>query len=133
MNCNYKGSITETKIILECLKQELNISVPYGDKARYDLVIDINNHLYRIQIKTSRLANTKGKAFMFNCYSTINGKRRKYTKDEIDYFATIWEEQLYLIPVEECSSEKTLWLDTPTISSCCLAEKYLFKEVVKTL
>ena len=92
MNCNYKGSITETKIILECLKQELNISVPYGDKARYDLVIDINNHLYRIQIKTSRLANTKGKAFMFNCYSTINGKRRKYTKDEIDYFATIWEE-----------------------------------------
>ena len=41
--------------------------------------------------------------------STSNGKDHKYTKDEIDFFATYWENQCYLIPVECCSTEKTLW------------------------
>ena len=133
MNCNYQGSITETKIILESLQKEIDISIPYGNKSRYDLIMDINSKLYRIQIKTSRMANTKGKAFTFNCYSVVNGKKHRYTKAEIDYFATIWEDKLYLIPIEECSSEKTLWIDKPTQSTCCIAENYLFEEVIKTL
>ena len=133
MNCNYQGAITETQIMLECLKNEIEISIPYGNKARYDLIIEINNNLYKVQIKTSRLAKTQGKAFMFNCYSVVNGKKCKYTKQEIDFFATIWEDEVYLIPVEECSSEKTLWIDTPTMPSCCIAKKYLLAEVIKTL
>lgn len=79
------------------------------------------------------MANTKGKAFVFNCYSVVNGKKHRYTKTEIDYFATIWEDKLYLVPIEECSSEKTLWIDKPTQSTCCIAENYLFEEVIKTL
>ena len=30
----------------------------------------------------------------------------KYSKEEIDYFATYWEGKCYLVPVEECSTEK---------------------------
>lgn len=48
MNCNYQGSITETKIILESLQKEIDISIPYGNKSRYDLIMDINSKLYRI-------------------------------------------------------------------------------------
>ena len=133
MNCNYQGAITETQIILECLKHEIEISIPYGNKARYDLIMDINHNLYRVQIKTSRVARTQGNAFTFNCYSVVNGTKHRYTKKEIDYFATIWEDRLYLIPVEECSSEKTLWIDTPKVSTCCIAKDYLFEEVIKNL
>lgn len=131
-NTNFIGQITETKVILQCLLHQIPISIPYGDKCRYDLIIDFNNHLYRVQIKTARKADTKGEAFIFNCYSVVNGKKHKYTKNEIDYFATIWNDQLYLIPVEECSIEKTLWIDTPTQSTCCLAAKYAFLEVLST-
>lgn len=133
MNCNYQGAITETKIILECLQREIDISIPYGNKSRYDLVMDVNGHLYRIQIKTSRRAETKGEAFIFNCYSVVNGKKHRYSKEDIDYFATLWNDQLYLIPIEECSSEKTLWIDKPPQATCRVAKNYLFEEVLKTL
>ena len=129
-NPNNIGQITETQVILHCLLNQISVSIPYGDKSRYDLILDINHKLYRVQIKTSRRAQTQGEAFMFNCYSIVNGKRHKYTKDEIDFFATIWNNELYLIPVEECSTEKTLWIDVPTQSTCCLASKYTFKEVL---
>ena len=132
MNSNYVGQITETQVILQCLLKQIPVSIPYGNKSRYDLIIDINNQLYRVQIKTARKAETKGEAFIFNCYSIVNGKKHKYTKNEIDYFATIWKDKLYLIPVEECSTEKTLWIDTPPQATCCSATKYLFSEVVST-
>ena len=129
-NPNNIGQITETKVILKCLINQIAVSIPYGDKARYDLILDVNQKLYRVQIKTSRLANTKGEAFMFNCYSIINGKKHKYTKDEIDFFATIWNDELYLIPVEECSTEKTLWIDAPPHANCSVASKYTLTEVL---
>jgi hypothetical protein len=34
--------------------------------------------------------------------------KRKYTEEEIDYFATAWKDKVYLIPVEETSVSKTL-------------------------
>ena len=48
MDCNCQGAITETQIMLECLKQEITISIPYGNKSRYDLILEINNNLYKI-------------------------------------------------------------------------------------
>ena len=68
--------------------------------------------------------------FIFNCYSVANGKKHKYTKQDIDYFATIWNDKVYLIPVEECSLEKTLWLETPkelSTARLALAKDYELK------
>lgn len=133
MDVNLKGQITEAQVLLECLKCGCTVSLPYGNKAKYDLIIEYNNHLYKIQIKTSRLAATTGEAFTFNCYSVVNGKKHKYSNNDIDFFITIWNNDLYLIPVNECSTEKTLWIDEPSNSCCCKANKYLFKEVIMTL
>lgn len=129
-NPNIVGQITEAQFILECLRNNISISIPYGDKLRYDAILDVNSHLYRVQIKTSRRADTKGEAFIFNCYSIINGKKHRYTKNEIDYFATIWKDKVYLIPVEECSLEKTLWIDAPPQFTCTKASKYILTEVL---
>ena len=133
MNTNFIGQITETQILLECLKKELSVSIPYGDKSRYDLIIDYQGKLLRIQIKTARKADVLKEAFIFNCYSVVNGKKHKYDKTEIDYFATVWNDKVYLIPVEECSLEKTLWIDEPTHSTCTKANKYLLEEVLKRI
>ena len=132
-NTNFKGQITEIEVLLKCLKYNCLVSIPYGDKSRYDLILDYNNNLYRIQIKTSRLAKTSGEAFVFNCYSVVNGKKHKYSKKEIDYFITIWKDKMYLIPIEECSTEKTLWIDEPSQSTCSKADNYLFEKVIEKL
>ena len=47
-NTNFKGQITEIEVLLKCLKYNCLVSIPYGDKSRYDLILDHNNNLYHI-------------------------------------------------------------------------------------
>ena len=133
MNCNQVGQLTEAIVLVEALKHNIVVSYPYGDKARYDMLFDIDGRILKIQVKTSREAKVSGSAFMFNCYSVVNGHKHKYNETEIDYFATVWDNQVYLIPVVECSTEKTLWLSTPNNNKCCVAKKYLLEEVKKDI
>lgn len=137
MNTNQKGINTEAQILAQILKLGYSVSIPFGDKNRYDQIWDINNKLLRIQIKTARL-NEKDpthNSIRFNCRSVMNGRAHKYTKDEIDFFATYWNSQIYLIPVEECSLEKVLRFDAlqPNQPKICWAKDYELQEVIKRL
>lgn len=133
VNCNLTGQITETVVLLEAVKSGIIVSQPYGNKARYDMLFDVQGLFLRIQVKTSRQHHRSNCAFTFNCYSVSNGTKRTYTKQDIDYYATVWDDQVYLVPVEECATEKTLWLVSPKQNSCVLAEQYLFKTVISNL
>ena len=91
------------------------VSTPYGDNGRYDLIVDVNGNLFRIQVKTASLwydSNGEPSGIKFSCKSArINTKEsyvKRYTKEEIDYFATFWNHQAYVIPVEQTSSEKVI-------------------------
>ena len=59
---------------------------------------------------------TLGKSYTFSCRSSrTNGKRtinKKYTKSEIDFFATFIKGKCYLVPIEECSTTKCLRFDS---------------------
>lgn len=103
LDCKYKGNLTELLCLAAFTELGYQVSIPYGDHARYDFIADINNHLYRIQCKTASLEQEG--VYVFSCRSTAaNHSRaasRSYTEDEIDYFATIIDKQCYLIPVNE--------------------------------
>lgn len=133
MNVNIKGKVSELEILTLITKLGYSVSIPFGDKDKYDQIWDINGKLIKVQIKTSRWKNESKTGIIFNCYSVSNKKKHNYTKEEIDYFATFWEGKCYLVPVEECSSEKTLWFEEKTNPSCCLAKDYEVLEVIKTL
>lgn len=77
------------------------ISIPFGDDCRYDLIVDYNNRLYRVQCKTSHTKDN-GATYHFNAHSTLWGKKVPYTEDEIDMFATIVNDRCYLIPIKSC-------------------------------
>ena len=116
LNSKQKGILTETQCLAEFSKLGLTISIPYGDSARYDFILDYNNKLYRIQCKTSN--ETEKGVYSFSCRSTTGNttsiKRRKYDETQIDFFATIINDECYLIPVQETgSSSKTLRLNPP--------------------
>ena len=137
---NEKGMITEAQVLTYILNLGYSVSIPFGDKSRYDQIWDINGKLIRVQVKTSRL-NEKEKdpeknvSIRFNCKSILNGKNRKYSKSEIDYFATYWNGYVYLIPVEECSTEKVLRFTSsqPNQPKISWAKHYLVEEVLKQL
>jgi hypothetical protein len=134
-----KGNIAELECLLAINKYGFKTSIPFGDDCRYDLVVDINNKLYRIQCKKSRaLQNSEG--FKFNTKSiviTTHGvKESKYTKDEIDFFATVYDGQCYLVPVDECGKEKSLRFKYPSNGQkkhISLAVNYTLEEVAKRL
>ena len=126
MNTNVKGTLNESLFLSKIIELGYRASIPFGNKDRYDQIWDINGHLLRIQIKTCRWKDDRQTGIVFNCYSVCNGVKHYYTKDEIDFFAVFWNNKFYLIPVEECHSDKTLWFELATRSSgkCCMAIDY---------
>lgn len=115
-----KGIVTELECLTEFNKRGFKVSIPYGENSRYDFIVDVNNHLFRVQAKTSSgILNNKEEivGIKFPCKSTrVSAQgafQRKYTKEEIDFFCTFWDNQCYVIPVEECSNEKTLRFTYP--------------------
>lgn len=106
LDSKQKGNLTELQCLAAFAQLGLTVSIPYGDHARYDFVIDINNKLYKVQCKTASKQDEG--VYSFSCRSTAaNHSRaasRTYTEDEIDFFATIVNGQCYLIPVQETSS-----------------------------
>lgn len=142
MNENLKkGAITELKCQMFLIENNFVISKPILDNARYDLLLDYNNKIYRIQIKTSRWS-TKNETIVFNCksvHSISNGNKiMKYNPNEIDYFMTEWENKFYLIPCKEERAQFTLRLCDPNnnarfVKNVHWAKDYLIEEVIKTL
>ena len=105
-----KGNLTELQCLTAFMEQGCGVSIPYGDNSKYDFIADVNGKLLKIQVKTSSLKDDS--AIKFSCRTThvncTGVKNEKYSADEIDFFATYWDNQCYLIPVAECSAEKTL-------------------------
>ena len=112
-----KGITTELDCIRSFIAMGFQVSIPYGDCARYDFIADDGNKLYKVQCKSSSWTDETKTAFKFECRSTrINSqgvKKQSYDETEIDYFATFFEGRCYVVHVSECSTTKTLRLIPP--------------------
>lgn len=110
-----KGNLTELQCLSAFVEQGCGISIPYGDNSKYDFIADIDGRLFKIQVKTSSLKDEN--AIKFSCRTThVNCKgikNERYSSNEVDFFATYWKNQCYLIPINECSVEKILRFAPP--------------------
>jgi hypothetical protein len=59
------------------------VSIPFGEDHRYDLVVEKDGILSRVQVKTGRLRNG---VVMFNCYSS-HGRVGKTAATEVPRLA----------------------------------------------
>ena len=137
LDAKQKGNLTELQCIAAFYEQGYSVSIPYGENSRYDFIADVNGELLKVQVKTSRIKK-ENEAIVFACRSTnVNTKGtiyHRYTKEQIDYFATFWNGKCYLVPVEECSTEKTLRFCYPSSGQkqgITLAEDYELEKVLK--
>lgn len=48
-----KGDISEARALFEFQRLGIPVSIPWGDNLRYDMVIEVNNRLYKVQTKTA--------------------------------------------------------------------------------
>lgn len=111
-----KGQIIELKVQEELLRYGFDISIPSYNSSRYDIIADTGRELLKIQVKKA-ISNAKT-SFTFPCTSqnvrSSSGAKHKYTSEEIDYFATVWQNEVYLIPVDETSTQKTIQFEDKT-------------------
>lgn len=135
-----KGNITELTCLIGFMSMGFDCSIPYGDNSRYDIIVDVGDELLRVQCKSSSNPIKNGirdlDAFHFSTVTqTTNTKetvRKRYDESQIDYFATAYDGKVYLIPVSECSTSKTLRLKPPTNGSNVYnkAEDYLLENML---
>ena len=136
MNTNIIGTITELKCITYFLELGYTVSVPQNP-CRYDFIIDTGYKLLKVQVKTCNTTRVDGGITFYTSSSHyVQGQHTHtdYKNDKIDYFCTYFENECYLIPVEECGvREKTLRIVPPKngqTKNICFAKDYIAKEVL---
>ena len=126
-----KGLTTELICMQKFIELGYIVSVPYGNNSRYDLLVDNGTTIWKIQCKTAKL-NENGSYTIQTCnkVSTTTQRRVKhYTKDEIDFIASVVQNQLVIIPVEliEKTASKIFRTELPKYgakSNCNLIEDF---------
>ena len=105
MNTSYIGNLGELKVIEACLKNDIQVFMPFGDGNVVDLILIVNGACLRAQVKSS-YTGKDGKITFATASSKstrTNGERHQYTKDDIDvfiFYSYVYDE-LYLMDVEE--------------------------------
>lgn len=128
-----KGLTTELQCQISFTQLGYNISVPLSEDCRYDFIADINGKLLRVQVKTCReeengiIFSTKSSHL-----SAQGSIQHSYSDEDIDVFATYYNNQCYLIPVKQCgvSSKKLLFTKNSNNQTGDLLEDY---QLLKTL
>ena len=104
-----KGYLGNLLVEKEFIKHGFNIFKPILENGKVDLIIEKNNHYFRVQIKT---VTNNGKHIPFRKISHNMGtyKIKRYTEEDIDFFigADIETEDLYILPVWFSSSYRSV-------------------------
>ena len=101
-NTKFVGDVSEAKVIAAFVEAGYSVSIPFGENHRYDLIVERDNVLSRVQVKTGRLHNG---AIVFNCFSAHSHATgtsfRRYT-GEVEFFGVYCPEtsETYLVPVD---------------------------------
>jgi hypothetical protein len=107
MNTSQKGNIATSHVLASLIAAGKDVSIPFGDSQRYDLILDDGGRLLRIQCKLGRLINGS------ICFMTSSSRRKTNKmacgwtsyKGQIDLFGVFCPQNkaTYLVPVEVVS------------------------------
>jgi hypothetical protein len=83
--------------------------LPFGDGHPYDLAVDQDGELRRVQCKTGRLVRG---AVVFATTRYTGGKHRTYQEHEIDYFGVYCPDTdaVYLVPIGDVGPHTSAYL-----------------------
>lgn len=139
LSSHFIGEITEQQVAIEFLKLGYQVSKPLVQNSRYDFIVDINDKLYKIQVKTCSYKEESYLEFATstshtNTKGTIN---KTYTENEVDFFATYYNGQCYLIPFNVCGNRNQRLRLVPTkngqTKGITFAKDYLLQDIVKRI
>ena len=105
MNTKLKGDIAEQAAILQAMKLGWGVSRPIGDRLPYDLVLDVEGMLVKVQVKSAWFDGPSGNFVVDNRRTKTNRRimvREAYKPSDFD-FALIYvsdTDLFYIFPAE---------------------------------
>ena len=108
-----KGAVAEAAIALEATKLGFVVSRPMAEGRRYDLIIDVDHRLYRVQCKWARREGAVLVINLESCRHTPQGYvRTKYHRTEIDAVAAYSQElqRCHWLPIEVVEGMRSISL-----------------------
>lgn len=139
LSSHFIGEITEQEVALEFLKLGILVSKPLVQSSKYDFVVDIDHKLYKIQVKTGTF---KEDAYLEFATSTSHTNTKgtlnlSYSEEDVDFFATIYEGQCYLVPYNLCGKRSQRIRFVPTkngqTKGILFAKDFRLEDIIKTL
>ena len=140
LSSHFIGEITEQQVALEFLKLGILVSKPLVQSSRYDFIVDINHKLYKIQVKTGIL---KENAYIKFTTSTSHTNTKgtvnlTYSENDVDFFATMYNGECYLIPIQDCGKRAQRLRIVPPkkngrTKGITFAKDYRLKDVIERL
>lgn len=112
MNSKDKGNIGEAIALAEFTKRGIQVSIPFGDNARYDLIAEFNEKLNKIQVKYCNQTIKDG-SISCPCASSTNHTTNKHLstyENDIDYFVFYLAEwgDTIIVPIEKIGDKKSI-------------------------
>jgi hypothetical protein len=115
-----QGNLGMGKAIGYFVSKGYPVSLPLNDTQKYDLIVDIQDKLYRVSVKTSR-NTTNGVSYSVQLRNTGGNRTGKVRQVPFDnsscdlLFIYTADERMYLIPSEKIQAT----------NSICVGNKYL--------
>jgi hypothetical protein len=108
MDTKLKGDIAEQAVVLFALKRGWGVLKPVGDRLAYDLVLDINYKLIRLQVKAAWF-DSKKENYVVDVRKTKTNRRvmrRDYYSNADFDFAVVYiaDDLFYVFPAEVFNS-----------------------------
>ena len=139
MNSKDKGNIGEAIVLAEFTKRQIQVAIPFGDNARYDLIAEFNGKLNKIQVKYCG-QTTENHSFICPCASSTNHTTNKHLstyENDVDYMAFYLAaiDQILLVPIKKIEGKKTITFRTEPSKNgqrigINLVEDYLLDKVL---
>ena len=107
--------ISQELLVLSELTNYGPVSIPYGNSARYDCILDLDEKLIKIQIKSLNIIdNDTILVPMCNSRLSANGSVRKtYTEEDVDYIAIYFNSWIYLFSPSLARQTLTVRINKP--------------------
>ena len=110
MDTKLKADIAESATVTALLKRGFKVLKPVGDRLPYDLAIDINGKLIKLQVKSAWARND---VYIVDSRRTKTNRhlmlRQRYTAKDFDY-ALLYVEEIdifFVMPVNVFNSYKS--------------------------
>lgn len=114
------GDIGQAEITARLLHYEnIIVSKPVSDNEPYDLIVDIENKLYRVQVKTTETVKNNSMIFAASITNPFKKTNKRYTASEIDWFMLYCVENNYygLVTIDEYTSKEIVLRLTPPLNN----------------